>query len=89
MILEQAFDGIDDLFARMAVLGGDHPGGKIDAHLDDLASGDAQIVPLEIGALDSRQLRPRHVQRQTAYDDHHGYRMSRVVFMWTSFRPSN
>jgi hypothetical protein len=36
---------------------------------DDLASGDAEIVPLQIGALDSRLLRQRDVQRQTASDD--------------------
>src|SRR5262245_52510610 len=52
LILEQAFDGVDDLFARMAVPGGDYPGREIDAHLDDLAPRNAQIVLLEIGALD-------------------------------------
>jgi hypothetical protein len=31
----------------------------VDAVLDDLASWDAEIVPLEIGALDSRQLLQR------------------------------
>ena len=30
------------------------PRGDVDAHLDDLASGDAEIVPLEIGALHAR-----------------------------------
>ena len=39
---------------------------ELDDHLDDLASGDAEIVPLEIDALDCRLLRPRHLQRQTA-----------------------
>jgi hypothetical protein len=50
-------------------LGASTPGGDIDARLDDLASGDAQIVLLEIGALGSRQLRLRHVERQAACDD--------------------
>src|SRR5438094_316953 len=31
-ILQQAFDGIDDLFARMVVRGGHHLRGEIDAH---------------------------------------------------------
>ena len=35
--------------------------------------GTLEIVPLEIGALDSRLLRLRHVQRQTASDDQHRY----------------
>src|SRR5437867_10038767 len=74
LILQGAFDDIDDLFARMTVLTERHPGGEIDAHLDVLASGDAQIVPLEIGALNSRLLRPRHVQRQTACGDQRRYR---------------
>ena len=51
-----------------------HSRGEIDAHLDDLASGDAEIVPQQIGALDSRLLRLRHVQRQTASDDQRRYR---------------
>ena len=47
-------------------LGAVTPGAIVDARLDDLASGDAEIVPLEVGARDSRLLRPRHVQRQAA-----------------------
>ena len=74
LILQRAFEDIDDLFARMRVPGERHSRREVDAHLDDLASGDAEIVPLEIGALDSRLLRPRHVQRQTASDDQHRYR---------------
>jgi hypothetical protein len=42
-----------------------HSRREVDPHLDHLASGDAEIVPLEIGALDVRLLRQR-VQRQTA-----------------------
>jgi hypothetical protein len=50
------------------------PWGKIDAHLDDLASGDAEIVPQEIGALDSRLLHLRRVQCETACDQQHSLR---------------
>jgi len=57
--LQRAFEDIDDLFARMAVLGERRSGGEVDAHLDDLASGDAEIVPLQVGPLDSRLLRLR------------------------------
>jgi hypothetical protein len=39
-----------------------------------------------IGALDSRLLRPRHVQLQTASDDQHRYRYDSYRFLWTSFR---
>lgn len=53
--------------------GGHHSRGELDEHLDHLASGDAQIVPLEIGTIESRLLRPGDVQRQTASDDHHRY----------------
>src|SRR5712691_10831137 len=63
LILQRAFEDIDDLFARMPVLVERHARVELYARLDDLASGEAEIVPLEIGALDSRLLRPRHVQR--------------------------
>ena len=55
----------------MPVLAERHSRVEVDAHLDDLASGDAEIVPLEIGALDSRLLCARHLQHQTASDDQH------------------
>jgi hypothetical protein len=47
---------------------------KVDPHLYDPASGDAEIVPLELGALDALLLRRRQVQRQTTHDEqrHHG-----------------
>lgn len=47
---------------------------EIDAHLDDLAARDAEIMPLEIGARDSWGLRPRQVQRQGAPGDQRRYR---------------
>jgi hypothetical protein len=53
----------------MRVPGDRRPRGKISAHLDGFASGDAEIVPLEFGALDRSLLRARHAQRQTAGDD--------------------
>jgi hypothetical protein len=43
-------------FARMGVLDQRRLGADVDAGLDDLASGDAEIVLLEIGALDSFRL---------------------------------
>ena len=39
---------------------------EIDAHLNDLASGNAEIEPLEIGARNTGRLRLRHVQCQIA-----------------------
>jgi hypothetical protein len=73
-VFPRTFEDIDDLFARMRVLGKRHSRREFDTHLDDLASRDAEIVPLEIGALDSRLLRPRHVQRQAACGDQRRYR---------------
>src|SRR5262245_40741842 len=69
LILQRALDNIDDLFARMPVPGERHSRIEVNAHLDDLASGDAEIVPLEIGAFDSRLLRRCPLQHQTACDD--------------------
>ena len=37
---------------------------ELDNHLDDLASGNAQVVPLEIDAPGSHLLRLTHVERQ-------------------------
>jgi hypothetical protein len=62
------------LLNRVRELAEQHSRRELDTRLDDLASGDAEIVPLEIGALDSRLLRLRHVQRQAASDDQHHYR---------------
>ena len=74
LIFQRAFDDIDDLFARMPVPAERRSGVQLDKHLDDLASGHAEIVPLEIGTPDSRLLRPDHVQRQTASDDERRHR---------------
>src|SRR5260370_21807044 len=54
----------------MGVLAERHARREIDAHLDGLASGGAEIVPLQIGARDSRGLlRLRYGQRETAAED--------------------
>ena len=63
LILQRTFEDIGDLRARMRVVAERHARGKIDAHLDDLVSGDIQIVPQDIGARDSSLLRLRRVQR--------------------------
>src|SRR5262245_47936368 len=47
LILQRAFEDMDNLFARMPVLAKRHSRVELDAHLDDLASWDAEIVPLE------------------------------------------
>src|SRR6185312_2389911 len=73
-VFPRTFEDIDDLFAWMRVLGKRHSRREFDTHLDDLASRDTEIVPLEIGALDSLLLRQRHVQRQTACYHQHRYR---------------
>lgn len=80
LILERAFEHIDDLFARVRVLAERHSRVELDAHLDDLASGDAEIVPLELGAPDSRRLRPRYVERQTDSGDQHRDRQDSLRF---------
>ena len=69
VLQRRPFENIDDLFTGMRVPGGRHPRVEFDDRLNDLASGDAEIVPLEIDASDSCLLRPRHVQNQTARDD--------------------
>src|SRR5215510_13831106 len=56
LVLERAFDNVDNLFARMRMHRGDISGIEIDAHLDDLASGCAEIVALQVGAFGSRLL---------------------------------
>src|SRR5262245_19266317 len=67
-IFQGAFDHIDDLFAGVAVVWREHAGRDIDAGLDELASRDAQIVLLKIGALDAR-LRPRRLKTEHAGAD--------------------
>ena len=44
LILQHTFDDVDEFFARMRVPGRGHSRGDIDERLNDLASGDAEIV---------------------------------------------
>jgi hypothetical protein len=50
-------------------MGGDVSRVEVDAHLDDLAPGSAEIMPLQVGALCSGLLRLRRERRQPACDD--------------------
>jgi hypothetical protein len=50
-----------------------HPRAEFDDRLHDLASWDAEIVPLEIDAFGSCLLRSRHVKNQTARGDNRRY----------------
>src|ERR1700754_147900 len=54
LVFHQAFEDIDDLFARMRVPGGRHAGVYVNAHLDGLASGGSEVLLLKIGAADRR-----------------------------------
>jgi len=56
------------------VLAERHAGREVDAHLDGLASGRAEIVPLQIGPGHSRLLGLRHVRRQNTADDQRRHR---------------
>ena len=69
MILQDAFYHVDDLLARMAVFGERRTRGDINTNLDDLATGNAQIIPLKIGTFDiGLLLRLGYVQSKTASD---------------------
>jgi len=48
----------------MSVHGGGISRAEVDAHLDHLASGSAQIVPLQVGSFALGLLSTRQVQRQ-------------------------
>src|SRR5882672_3537480 len=74
LILERALEDINDLFARMGVLAERYSRSKVDAHLDGLASGDAEIVPLQGGALDSRLLSRGSVRPQNGSGYERGQR---------------
>src|SRR3954466_13840771 len=69
LVLHRSLKDVDDLFARMRVPAERYSRAEVDAHLDDLASGDAEILLLEIGTFDSRLLRSRRVHAQTGSDD--------------------
>jgi hypothetical protein len=59
-------DGVDHFLARMAVAGRQGARREIDAHLDELAPGRSEIVPLQTGPRNAWDLRQCHVQCQTA-----------------------
>jgi hypothetical protein len=50
LILQRPFEDEDDLFARVGVLDQWRFRANVDARLDDLAPGDAEIVPLQVSA---------------------------------------
>jgi hypothetical protein len=60
LILERPLEDVDDLFAGMRVLGRRCIGGDVDAVLNDLASGSAETLPLEIGSGDPGYLLLSH-----------------------------
>jgi hypothetical protein len=60
LILQGSFEDVDDLFTGMGVLDEGRGRAEVDAGLDDLVAGDAEIVLLEIGALDSFRLLGGH-----------------------------
>ena len=80
LILQRPFEDIDDLFARMLVFEGWRFRANVHAVVDDFASGNAEIVLLEIGALDSRRLllRAAHVTLRGLVDARHRSRAART-----------
>jgi hypothetical protein len=59
LILQRPFEDVDDLFTRMRVLDQWRFRADVDARLDHLASWDAEILLLQIGAPQSRPLLDR------------------------------
>jgi hypothetical protein len=86
LIFQLAFDDIDDFFTRMRVPWGDQARGELDEHLVHLASGDAEIVPLEIGALGAPSCCADTAVSAKAFPTiSSATAMARIVFMWNSF----
>ena len=85
VLQRRPFESRDDLFTRMRVPRGRHPWVEFDDRLDDLASGDAEIVPLEIDASGSCLLRLRHVQNETARDNDHRHHPPRASTFFTGW----
>src|SRR5215207_826102 len=88
LILQRALNDVDDLFARMRVPWGDVSRVEIDAYLDDLASGNGEIVALQVGSFGSRLLQRRAFCRQTGSDDQHHYRPQSRRFHVESSSPN-
>src|SRR5918994_1973214 len=82
LVLQRSFEDIDDLLARMEVLDGWRFRANVHAVVDDFASGNAEIVLLEIGALDSRclLLRAAHVTLHGLVVARHRSRAARTIF---------
>jgi hypothetical protein len=85
MTADGTFEDIDDLFARMRVLDERRPGARLTRAWMTSRPGMLRSCRLEIGAADSRLLRPNHVQRQTASDDQHRNRHHSRRFQVTSW----
>jgi hypothetical protein len=56
LVLQRPFQDVDDLLAGVGVLDQRCGRAEVDARLDDLASEDAEILLLEVGAPESRRL---------------------------------
>src|SRR6185369_1198539 len=64
LIFERAFEDINHLLAVMCMLAKRHAGGEIDADLDRLTPGRADVVPLQVGSRDPVLLRLRAKRRE-------------------------
>src|SRR6186997_2211938 len=60
LVLERPLEHVDDLLARMPVSDRRRVRVDLDAVLDDLTPRHAEVVPLEVGAGESRNLLCRH-----------------------------
>src|SRR5688572_23471113 len=69
-----ALDHIHGLFAVMRVHGQSYARVDFDAHLNYLATRNAEIMSLQLGTLDSLLLRRRELQCQRAHDGEQRYR---------------
>src|SRR5262249_9688720 len=56
LVLERALEHVDDLLSGMAVPNGRHFGADVDAVLDPLPPGNAEVVPVEVGTPEPRRL---------------------------------
>src|SRR5438132_6118458 len=74
LIFERALQDINNLFAGMGVLAERHGGREVDAYLNGLASGRAEIVPLQIRPHDPALLRLRAKRRQNGSGDKRRHR---------------
>ena len=73
LIHERSLDDINDLFAGMRVIPKRDAGCELDTRLNHLAAGNAQIMPLQIFALDAGLLRLDELKRERRRGDntHH------------------